>query len=328
MRCAMIRMLPFAALLALGCKGDLDDTSADDTGSQPDLPVFDPEDPGVYMFLTLGGLEMMGQAMELALGGFMPAAREDFDQAQADDTPIDSCVVVSQETPVGECVTDEDCAPEQQCVPDYDDEGNPEPGSEHCATPRDLIDVGSMTLEGANSGAMTLSYNMGQSGAYTVAGTDGTVNPGTLAYDVTYTFSGAGDSAQGLGAFTGEIYMPAQLTLTSPPMGDVGMGMQGIAVSTSSDLTLNWTGSSDGVLKVDLAGASFTGDSGAIHCVLTDDGEHTIPADMVAAAQLGDLAMLNMLTLERATTGSAEGEGLSMAAVDTTQTLLIFVLAE
>jgi hypothetical protein len=330
----MNRKLALALLLlATGCPGgplgkNADDTGSGDTAPEEEVPVFDPDDPGVYMFLTLGGLEMIGQTMELALGGFMPAAREDFETEGGDSTPIDSCVVVSQETPVGECVTDEDCAPEQECVPDYDDEGNPVTGTEHCATPRDLIDVGSMTLEGARSGPLTLSYNMGQSGAYTTPGGDGTVSAGTLAYDTTYSFYGDGDSARGLGAFSGEIYMPAQLALSSPPVGDVGMGMEGIAVTLGSDLTLTWTGSSDGVLKLDLAGASFTGASGAIHCVLADDGEFTIPADMVAEAQLGELAMLNMLTLERATTGSAEGEGLSMAAVDTTQTLLVFVLAE
>jgi hypothetical protein len=324
----MVRALPLALLLAVGCQGDHPGVDLDETGSEEELPVFDPEDPGVYVFLTLGGLEMMGQVIELALGGFAPAAREDFEPAEADDTPLDTCVVVAQTSPVGECVTDEDCAPEQECVPDYDDQGNPEPGTEHCETPRDLIDVGPMTLEGSNSGPLTLSYNMGQSGAYTVSGTDGTLNAGTLAYGVTYTFHGEGDSTQGLGAFSGEVVMPPQLALTSPPMGDIGMGFEGIAVSTTSDLTLAWTGSSDGVLKLDLAGASMTGESGAIHCVLEDDGAHTIPAAMVAEAQLGELAMLNMLTLERATRGSAEGEGLSISAVDTTQTLLLFVLAE
>ena len=325
----MIHMLPLVvALLAAGCQGDINDELSDDTGSQEDLPVFDPDDPGVYMFLTLGGIEMMGQPMELALGGFAPAAREDFEVDEADDTPLDSCEVVSETTPVGECVTDEDCAPEQQCVQDYDDEGNPEAGSEHCATPRDQLDVGSMTLEGSNAGPLTLSYNMGQGGAYTVTGTDGTVNAGTLAYDATYGFYGDGDSAQGLGAFSGEVYMPSQIVLTSPAMGDVGMGMEGITVSTTSDLLITWAGSSDGVLKVDLAGASFSGESGAIHCVLEDDGEFTIPAAMVAEAQLGDLALLNMLTLERATKGSAEADGLSISSVDTTQTLLIFVLAQ
>jgi hypothetical protein len=326
-------LLPLAALLAVGCQGGFgdkpsDDTGSDDTGSEEDPPVFDPENPGVYLFLTLGGLEMMGQPMELALGGFAPAAREDFEADEDDDTPLGTCVVVSQTTPVGECVTNEDCAPEQQCVPDYDDEGNPEPGTEHCETPRDLMDVGPMTLEGANGGALTLSYNSGQSGAYTVTGTDGSLNAGTLAYDTTYTFYGDGDSAQGLDGFSGEVDMPPQLALTSPALGDVGWGMQGVTVSTSADLTLTWTGSSDGLLNVDLSGASFDGDSGAIHCVAEDDGEFTIPATMVAEAHLGEMAMLNLLTLERATEGSAEGGGLTIAAVDTTQTLLIFVAAQ
>ena len=324
----MNRLLPLALILVAGCLGDDSGKNADDTGSQEDVPVFEPDDPGVYMFLTLGGIEMMGQPMELAMGGFAPAAREDFELGGADDTPIDTCEVVSLETPVGECVTDDDCAPEQQCVSDYDDEGSPEPGSEHCETPRDFIDVGSVTLGGASSGPLTLSYNAGQSGAYTTAGGDGTVAAGTMTYDTTYTLSGDGDAAQGLGALTGELYMPSQLVITSPAMGDVGMGMEGITISSTLDLSLTWAGSSDGVLKLDLAGASFTGDTGGIHCVLEDDGAFTIPAAMVAEAHLGEMAMLNMLTLERATTGSAQADGLSITALETTQTLLLFVLAE
>jgi hypothetical protein len=329
----MIRTLTLALLLAAGCQGGrddppADDTGAGDTGSEEQPPIFDPDNPGIYLFLTLGGLEMMGQPMELAVAGFLPAAREDFEADEDDDTPLDTCAVVSQDTPVGECVTSEDCAPEQECVPEYDDEGNPEPGTEHCETPRDLLDVGPMTLEGANTGALTLTYNSGQSGAYTVTGTDGSLNAGTLAYDTTYTFYGDGDSAQGLDGFSGELYMPSELVLTAPAMEDVGWGMQGITASLTSDLTLSWTGSSDGLVNVDLAGSSFEGDSGAIHCVAEDDGAFTIPAAMVTEAHLGELAMLNLLTLERATEGSAEGGGLTISAVDTTQTLLIFVAAE
>ncbi len=325
----MMRPLSLAlVLLALGCNPDDTGKSADDTAPDEDIPVFDPENPGTYMFLTLGGFEMMGQPMELALGGFMPAAREDFDVDSGDDTPIDTCEVVPETAEEGECVTDDDCAEEQECVPDYDDKGSPIAGSEHCSTPRDPIDVGPFTLEGASTGAMTFAYNAGQSGAYTPSGSDGTLNAGTLAYDVTYTFTGDGDAAQDLGALSGEVYMPPQLALTTPPMVDVGMGMMGISVTPETDLALAWNGSSDGVVKVDLAGASFTGESGAIHCVLSDDGEHTIPADMVAEAKLGELAMLNVLTLERATQGEAVADGLTMSAIDTTQTLLMFVQVE
>ena len=62
----MIHMLPLVvALLAAGCQGDINDELSDDTGSQEDLPVFDPDDPGVYMFLTLGGIEMGLAAAEV-----------------------------------------------------------------------------------------------------------------------------------------------------------------------------------------------------------------------------------------------------------------------
>ncbi|MBN2800667.1 MAG: hypothetical protein JXX28_16105 [Deltaproteobacteria bacterium] len=316
----MTRILPLIALLALGCNG------GNDTGDteEEDLPVFNPDDPGVHMFLTLGGLEMMGSPMELAVAGFGPAAREDFDQEAPDTTPLDSCVALVQTDPVGECAGPADCAPEQQCVPDYDDDGNPEPGSEHCETPRALMDVGPMTLEGSNAGPLQLTYNAGQDGAYTRPGTDGTLDAGTLAWDTTYNFYGDGDAAQGIGPFSGEVYLPARLQLTAPAMQDVGMGMQGVKINTAAPLTLTWTGSSALPLTIDLSGGSMGGDSGAIHCRVADDGEFTISAELVAAAHLGDMAFFNMLTLERATAGSAEADGLSIAKVDTTETLLIF----
>ncbi len=48
----------------------------------------------------------------------------------------------------------------------------------------------------------------------------------------------------------------------------------------------------------------------------------------MTALGVGMMAMLNMLTLERATEGSAEADGLSISAVDTTQTLLLLLQAE
>lgn len=314
----MIRLLPLLAL-ALACNG----TNPD--GTEEELPVFNPDDPGVHMFLMLGNIEMMASPIELAVAGFGPAAREDFEAEDADTTPLDGCVFVAATEPVGECSGPEDCAPEQECVPDYDDDGSPEPGSEHCETPRSLMDVGPLNLEGPSAGPLTLTYNASQDGAYTKAGTDGTLPGGTLAFDTTYSFSGSGDSAQGIGPFSGEVYLPERLALTSPAYQDVGMGMQGIKVNPTANLALTWSGSSEGDLTVELAGGSMGGDTGSIHCRLVDDGAYTIPAAMVSQVPLGDMAFFNMLTLKRNTRGDAEADGLTIPKIDTTQSLILFV---
>lgn len=285
---------------------------------------FDPNNPGIHMFLELGAVLMMGQSIELAVAGFMPAAREDFDPPDPDDAPpIDTCVVADDTPPTPECSGPQDCAPEQQCLPENDQDGNPIPGSEHCVTPRELMDVGPMTLEGMTTGPTQLTYNSEQSGAYTVPGTDGSLQAGTLAFDTTYTFHGDGDAAQGLGAFNGEIYLPPALTLTSPPMVELGMpGVFGIQIDPNQDLVLQWSGSAaGGQLRINLVGAQGE----TIDCLATDDGEFTIPAAMVQAAGLGDIAFLNMLTIDRQGEGTVSGDGITYHDIGMLQTLLINV---
>ena len=286
--------------------------------------TFDPDNPGIHVSLSLGSVLMMGQSIELAVAGFMPAAREDFEPDDTGDViPIDTCVVTDEQEPPPGCTSDEQCAPEQDCIPsEKDDNGNPIPGTEECTTPREMMDVGPLTLEGFLTGPIDLTYNSGQSGAYTVPGTDGSLNAGTLAFDTTYTFHGNGDAGQGLGSFSGQIALPPALELTSPPLVELGMpGLFGVEANPSQDLSLEWSGATgDGELRINL-----TGGAGSIDCRVADDGTFAIPAAMVEGVELADMALMNLLTLDRPTEGTVNGEGITFHAIDGLQTLLINV---
>jgi len=326
---------------AMSCDGGNSDNGGDggpdgstdadtDADSDTDSDEFNPDDPGIHLFLSLGSILMMSQPIEMAIGGFLPTAREDFDEApEAEQIPLDTCRVWEESTPTPTCEDDADCAPEQQCLPEYDDGGAPIAGTESCVTPRELLDLGPFTVEGFATGPIELTYNAGQSGAYTAPGTDGTLPAGTMAFDTTYTFSGAGNADYDLGPFEGELYVAPAMELTSPPMVELPMGgMFGIEASPTEELALEWTGeNADGELLINLTGASISGDTGGtIECRVSDDGEFTIPAEMVEAAQLGDMAFLNMLTIDRRATGTASGEGLTFRAIDAIQTSIINVI--
>lgn len=306
-----------------GANGSGGGTGTTGTGASG---TFDPDNPGIHFFFTLGAVTMMSQPMELAAAGFMPAAREDFEPEPAPpEIPVDSCVVAEEQPDAPSCAGEQDCAPEQDCLPETDDGGNPIAGTERCVTPRELLDVGPMTVEGFASGPMDLAYNPGQSGAYTAPGSDGTLPAGTLAFDTNYAFHGAGDASVGLGAFSGELYLPAALELTSPPLVELGMpGMFGVEADASQDLALEWSGASgSGALTVNLVGGSEGGAS--IDCRVTDDGAFAIPAAMVQAAGLADMAFLNMVTIMREGEGTASGDGITYHAVDALQSLVINV---
>jgi len=303
------------------------DTDTDaDTDADSDADAFDPENPGVNLMLELGSTYMMNQSIELAVGSFMITAREDFDEEAADTIPLDTCVVLTSEAAVPECTSDTDCAPEQNCLPEYDDSGAAIEGSESCTTPREPLDMGPFTVEGFTTGSVELSYNAGQNGAYTAAGSDGTLTAGTLAYDTTYTFAGDGDPAQGLGPFTGELYMAPEFELTSPPLVAMAMeGMYGIEASTAAELSLAWSGAdAGGELTITVAGGQSDGSS--VVCRVADDGAFTVPAEMMASSGLGAMAFLNMITFDRRSPGTASGDGLTFVAVEALQTTAINII--
>jgi hypothetical protein len=281
---------------------------------------FNEADPGVHMFFLVAEVFMMGQPVDTAAGGFLPAAREDFKPPETvDEIPLDTCRVAGSVAPTPECTSAADCAPEQQCNPETDASGNPIAGTGVCETERATIDVGPFTCTGFTT-PQTFQYNPGQSGAYTSTA-DGTLPPGTLAFDTDYECLGDGSATAGLGPFRGTIHLPPQLELTAPPLTMGPMGFPLIDVDAAADLALAWTGG-DGTSIMTI---NLTGRAGTVECRVTDDGTHTIPAELVTGVGLGDVAFFNMLEIKRERTGIACGEGLTDSEWTSTTTLILNV---
>jgi hypothetical protein len=299
-------------------------TAPDDAAPQVDAWDGDSGAPptGYHFFFDIGTVLLMGQTVAFGAGGFWPTAREDFSPPREPDIPLGTCVT-DPAPPAAECATPEDCAPEQVCVADTNNNGQPIAGTEHCETPRTLMDIGPFTVDGFASGPTEFAYNSGQSGAYTTANPgDGSIPPEEIVADTTYTIGGAGDPAQGIGAFGGEVRVPPALTLTSPAIGPVGsMGLTGIHVSVAQDLVLTWTGNDPTLeIKVTMTGGNQqTGKS--IVCRLMDTGTLTIPQAQVAEAGFGNLVIANLLEFRRVVQGTASGDGLTFTRVTTTQAL-------
>ena len=188
------------------------------------------------------------------------------------------------------------------------------------------MDIGPFEVEGFVPGPQTFAYNPGQQGEYTTADPgDGSVPIELLAFDTTYTFSGPGDPTQGIGAFSGELHMPAPPALTSPPLVDLPIGFPGIEVDGTAELLLEWDGAVAGSnLTITLSG-NPQGTGTAMKCRVEDDGEFLVPAEVVTAAGFGGLAMLNMVMFERSNTGEASGEGLTFTDVAAMQSMMVNV---
>jgi len=316
-----------------GTDTDTETETGDTDTTDPSCPEegtgeFDEEDPGMRITFTLGDVVAMDTKLALAVAMVTPTAREDFEWGGDDEVPLDSCEVVGDEAPVPECGGPEDCAPEQECVPEYDD-GNPVPGTEHCETPREPMDVGPITIDGFEGGSLDLSYNPEQSGAYTTSGGDGTIDPALLAYDADYIIEGAGSPDAGIEDIHGEMHMPAALELTSPELVTTAMGMPAVEVQSGQTLALEWTQGADpdGFLEITLGGGTTSGDSGSIICRVADDGSFEIPAGMVAEAHLGPMAMLNVLMMKRHGSGQLCGDGLTSQGVWVEQVLVLYAVA-
>lgn len=281
------------------------EAAADTAGDLP-CPVagaeFEPAHPGLNVLFAVTAFGMMGQSQNMALGMFLPTAREDFGITKPYEQPLDTCVVADGSGVVPGCATDADCFPEQKCLAEKDN-----PANKQCITPRDPLDVGPFTATGFTSGPRTFTYNAGQSGAYTSTA-DGSVPANDLVFDQVYVAEGAGDPAKGLGAFRAELYVPAQLAVLEPVPGPGQFGDE-IAVDTSADLMLTWsTGADGGTLDISLASVSGAG----ITCHAVNDGSFTIPADLLQKVNLGAQSFFNMLTLTRETPGEVCGEGVTV----------------
>ncbi len=297
-----------------------------DAAAQQDGSIFDPDHPGIRVVFNIGASLMLAQSVNFAAGAFVYTGREDLSPVPGPEpVPFETCEV---QGPLyhSTCSGPDDCAPEQDCVPERDARGNPIEDSLHCETPRTPMDVGPFVVEGFASGPITMVYNASQHGGYTPEGTDGTLPDEEMVFDTVYTFHGDGDPNVGLGAFSGEVPMQPQLLLTQPPLTDVGMGMRGIEVDETQDLVLNWDGQDPGAeVTISLSGATMGDENHVIVCRTHDSGTFTIPADMVAAAQLGESAFLNTLTIERKKQGHVTGEGITSSDIGSVQSLIVNV---
>ena len=276
-----------------------DGGSVMDGGSSCQAAQFDPNDRGNFINFMIMTSKMMGQDIALGAGAAMPGAREDFNGAAPSSIPLDTCVI-TQGDPPPECTTAQDCASEQDCVLDKDNSGNPIANTGKCTTQRDPIDVGSFTVTGFNGGPKTFAYTENGSG-------DGQLQPSAIAFNKNYSFSGAGSSQHGLGAYTGTLFVPSFVSLTSPavtlhPTLQIPM----IEVDATQDLNLSWSGS-DGtsVLQLSLASSSAT-----LECRVRDDGSFTITAAQLGQVGLSIITFINILTLLKETQGELCGTGL------------------
>jgi len=308
---------------------DSDTDSDQDAGDYDGLPcpdgseTFIEDDPGISMFFMIGVIQMMGQDMAIAAGGFTPAAREEFDtEVKYADEELDTCTEYVEETPVPECTRNEDCAPEQQCLPETDpDTGEPIPGTESCVTPREMMDVGPFTVTGFSGTPLTFTYNPAQSGAY-MASPDGTLDPSIIEFDTEYVIEGDGDPSQGLGEFGGTMYLPDAMEITHPEFVQSELDLPALEADPEDELLLKWTGGNpDGTVRISLSSIG-----GSITCTAVDDGEFTIPAEWVKKVRLGGAAFFNLLEISREGTGRLCGEDITVSDATYTVTVITNVM--
>jgi len=307
-----------ASLLDAGKDAGQDQDAGGDSGFDANYPCPDPDagfneaKPGIQIVFTVGSITMMGQVMGIAAGIVWPSAREDFvvTDAGTSGPALDTCEVVSSTTPTPQCATKADCAPEQECVQDTDSNGSPIAGSEHCETPRTPMNVGPFTVDGFVGGPLTFNYNTSQSGSYT-ATSDGSLPAGSFTFDADYVLRGNGDPAQGLGRFGGTFHLPADMQITSPPIGQSPLGTPLIKIDPDKDLHLEWTGSNpQGTVTINMSSISSS-----ITCLVKDDGAFDVPADLVALVSQGGIAFWHILELQRNGYGKLCGEGVTSSDV-------------
>ncbi len=276
---------------------------------------FDPEKPGLTVTFMVSFLEAMGQPINIATGTVYPTVREDLAEDDIRDIPIDTCRLNSYFEDLGpECESDADCAPEQYC--DIND-GN------ICRTQIEaLLDVGSITVSGFPGGEKEFLHNAGQSGAYTEGGQgDGQIEE--VGFNTTYVLSGAGDVAQGLGAISGSLEVPAQFQVLTPEIApDPQMQFSVANINPQNDFQITWQGGNDpnSVITLTIAGLNDS-----VECRMQDDGEFTIGKTYIQAIGLdpGDNFLNwinNAMEIKTEVTSPIEGEGVEFGEMYFLQT--------
>lgn len=290
---------------------------------------FNPEDPGYTVEFFFIDMAMMGNPMTMISGYVMKTAREDLDEEEVVDTTLDTCVFGESMPSVPECDSDEDCAPEQKCVPDYDDSGNPEPGTEHCATPdRESLDIGSIVISGFEAGPQTFLFEPNDS-VYKLDGQgDGSVPPELITYDVDYMLNAENPTPVDLDPFSGTFRMPPALNLTSHEVVQGQMGAA-IVLDTTKPVKFEWTGNGgDGYVEISITAAKSLNEQVSVTCKAIDDGEFEIPQGITSQLFFGSgpmVSMMNMLVMTRHAEGSMSGESISSGSFFAEQMIMMNV---
>lgn len=289
---------------------------------------FDPQDPGYTVEFFFVDMNMMGSPTAMIIGYIMKTAREDLKEVYEGPTyMIDTCVVGEEPPREPECQSKEDCAPEQECVPDYDNNGNPRPGTEHCATPdRESLDVGPVKIKGFASGEQTFLYEPGDQ-VYKLDGQgDGSVDPALITYSQKYELYAEDPTPEDLNPFNGEFFLGNKLELTSHAVvSDGGGGFPFIELDMTQPLTFKWTGNEGGYIEMTITAMLDMNTSVSVSCTVEDDGEFTIPAEYASQLQFGTgmLAQMgSMFTMTRKSTAELKGETISTGKIGSDQIVL------
>lgn len=293
---------------------------------------FDPEDPGYSVNFNFVDINMMGSPQAMIVGYVMKTAREDLEETYEGPTyMLDTCVVGEEAPGEPECTSKEDCAPEQECVPDYDDQGNPVPNSEHCATPgRESLDVGPIKIKGFESGEQTFLYEPNDQ-VYKLNGEgDGSVDPALITYDVDYTLNAEDPTPEDLDPFTATFHMQKKFELTSHTLTDDGSGFPFIVIDMAQPLSFTWTQNDpvNGFVEMTVTAMKDMNTTVSVSCTVVDDGEFTIPAEFASNLVFGTgmiAQMGSMLSMTRKVKSPMTGETITTGSISSDQLFLVNV---
>lgn len=291
---------------------------------------FNPEDPGYTVEFFFMDMAMMGQPTAMIAGYVMKTAREDLKEEKVADTAFDTCVFGESIPSVPECQSDADCAPEQKCVPDVDQDGNPEPGTEHCETPdRESLDIGPIVITGFAAGPQTFLFEPNDA-VYKLDGQgDGSVDPALITYDVDYVLNADNPTPADLDPFTGTYRMSRALKLTSHETVAGQMG-DAIVIDTTKPLKFEWTGNDgNGYVEISITAAANMNEQVSVTCKAIDDGEFEVPAGIASQLVFGTgqfAAMMNMLIMTRHAEGPMSGDSISSGVFSAEQMIMMNVV--
>lgn len=310
------------------------DTIIADTEETPDLAQDDlltdgdtVPDFGYNVFFQVMTMFTFGQPMAMSFGAIMKTAREELGPDDEDTPlPVDTCEFSTgaTETPTPECTSDDECAPEQKCLADTDNNGNPIAGTESCKTPgRESLDRGPIIVTGFIGGPVTFLYEPNDQ-VYKKDGTgDGQIDIALLAFNLEYSLAGEGQ--EGLKAFSGTVYMPPSLELTHPELkpGSGSMPFPAAEIDPTKDVLIKWSQANPGA-EMDL---TLTGESGSVVCRVSDDGEFTIPVELVSQITFGTgfNAFANNIILDRKFSENMEGDNVTAGRFTAEEMITVMV---